>query len=65
MLAVRYEMISLVEVPDLMLRMHVVMVGLRSEVVKVNGDLGVVRGIVLRVVPAEVNFSSATRSKQR
>ena len=43
----------------------VIVVELRIEVVEEGGNLRVVHGNVLRMVTAEVNFSSATRSKYR
>ena len=67
------------DVPDLILRTNeiviteeivivneiVIVEELRIEVVEEGDDLRVVHGNVLRMVTAEVNFSSATRSKCR
>ena len=67
------------DVPDLILRTNeiviieeivivteiVIVEELRIEVVEERDNLRVVHGDVLRIVTAEVNFSSATRSKYR
>ena len=67
------------DVPDLILRIDeivitekiaivteiVIVEELRIEVVEERDNLRVVHGDVLRMVTAEVNFSSATRSKYR
>ena len=72
------ERIRIADVPDLILRTNeiviteeivivteiVIVEELRIEVVE-RDNLRVVHGDVLRMVTAEVNFSSATRSKYR